>query len=326
MATQTLAPANTVLGQIERQTNDWRTRLAMAFGAGIEGGNLYSGPWGVGDQGHSFGPFQINQPFHPTMNATSATNPHDAVAYMLASYQSAVGQVSAALWKSNPEKAAEQATFIAERPAQDYYVARGTGAVDAAYRQAVAGLSGAPAAAGAQTIASTGKTIPAPPYSSTPKGPWTSTIRQKMVAWIETYLNAGKIPGVLDPKEKAAFLAGTSDKQLGAMYSQELSSYKAGDGGALNPPVDPNIVPSVPGTGWIADVVKQIVGPVEKFLANGAIVLMGLVVIIVALVMLSKSDDDTNPSAPSSFGGGGNSAQRATEGRSSDVEKAAVAE
>src|SRR5215469_10050931 len=49
---------------------------------------------------------------------------------MLPAYQSAVNQVSASLWSTNPEQAAEEAAVLAERPAQSYYSSQGQGRVD----------------------------------------------------------------------------------------------------------------------------------------------------------------------------------------------------
>ncbi len=160
-----LASPSTVLGQVERDTSDWRVRLAMILGANLEGGNAGSSGWGVGDQGHSYGPFQINLPYHPTMTSTTATNPADAVAYMLGSYQRAVNQVAPTLWQSNPEQAAEQAARIAENPAQDYFVARGQSTVDTAYQTAVRELSSG------QVVPQSGYGNATPPgYGSTPNG------------------------------------------------------------------------------------------------------------------------------------------------------------
>ncbi len=119
-------------------TND-RVRLSMELGALLESGSL-SGPFGVGDQGHSYGPFQINLPYHPGVTAAQAIDPSFAASYMEAAYEAAVNSIPDALWKSNPEQAAEQAAVIAERPAVDYYSSHGVAAVDAAYGQAIQSL------------------------------------------------------------------------------------------------------------------------------------------------------------------------------------------
>ena len=117
-----------------------RLALAMETGAGLEGG---LGPsFAVGDSGTSFGPFQIHLPAHPGVSAAQASDPYFAANYMKGAYEAAVNAIPDSLWTSNPERAAEQAAYMAERPAQDYYVARGSGAVDAAYGQAVSALGG----------------------------------------------------------------------------------------------------------------------------------------------------------------------------------------
>jgi hypothetical protein len=162
----------TVLQAITSQVSDARTRLAMALGALLEGGTLGASGFGVGDNGNSHGPFQINAPYHPDISVTDAENPTEAVAYMLPRYQSAVGKIPASLWQSDPEKAAEQAAFIAENPAQDYYVARGSSTVNDAYAAAKAALSGQPitATGGSSSSSSTstgsaGGTVNAQPAS-----------------------------------------------------------------------------------------------------------------------------------------------------------------
>jgi hypothetical protein len=154
--------------QVISQNSDPNVRLAMLTGAALEGGTYGAGSTiGVGDAGHSYGYFQINLPFHPGMTAASAIDPAKSVAYMKQSYVNAVARVPAALWQSNPEKAAETAAFYAERPAKDYYVARGQAAVDRAYNMAQGALggSGAPAPAPGPVTGSGG---PTPSTGSTP--------------------------------------------------------------------------------------------------------------------------------------------------------------
>lgn len=146
----------TVLEAITSQVSDARTRLAMALGALLEGGTLGASGFGVGDNGNSHGPFQINAPYHPDISVSAAENPSKAVAYMLPRYQSAVGKVPAALWQSNPEQAAEQTAFIAENPAQTYYASQGSATVDAKYAKAKALLAGQPAPSGGTSTAGTG--------------------------------------------------------------------------------------------------------------------------------------------------------------------------
>jgi hypothetical protein len=139
--------ADDVTDQILADTSDPHVRLAMAFGALMEGGSLGSGPFGVGDNGTSFGPFQIHLPAHPGVSAAQASDPAFATNYMLADYAGSASAQPASLWASNPELAAEQTAVAAERPAQTYIDARGQAAVDSKYAQAQAALAGLAAGA-----------------------------------------------------------------------------------------------------------------------------------------------------------------------------------
>lgn len=121
---------DTVGAQIEAQAPNPMVRLAMRLGALLEGGTLGGGPFEVGDQGTSYGPFQIHLPAHPDVTATEAVDPAFAVHYMLPAYTAAAGAIAPSLWASNPELAAESAARVAERPAQDYVASRGRSTVD----------------------------------------------------------------------------------------------------------------------------------------------------------------------------------------------------
>ena len=130
---------------------DWRVRLAMLMGSRMEGGWDPS-TWltNPGDNGHSFGPFQINLPFHPDIDQAGAVDPATAAAYMVGAYTDAVAAIPGSLWSTNPEQAGEEAAVGAERPAVPYYASQGSGAVDAAYNAAQAVLGGR--AAGGQLV------------------------------------------------------------------------------------------------------------------------------------------------------------------------------
>lgn len=104
-------------------TGDSRVATAMLLGALLEGGS-WDGPWAPGDQGTSFGPWQIHLPAHPGMTQADAENPVAAALFMLPEYTRAVSNVPAALWQSSPMQAAAQAVYLAERPAQMYPTAR----------------------------------------------------------------------------------------------------------------------------------------------------------------------------------------------------------
>jgi hypothetical protein len=140
-----VATGNPVVNAILAGTNNLRVREAMLIGSRLESG---WNPTAVGDQGTSFGPFQMHQGGAlGNLTPAQAENPPTAVSAMLAAYQSAVSQISDALWSSNPELAAEQAAVLAEKPAQSYYAAQGKGNVDAAWaatQQALMGIASAP--------------------------------------------------------------------------------------------------------------------------------------------------------------------------------------
>jgi hypothetical protein len=79
---------------------------------------------------------------HANISDADRLDPVKATAYMLGEYQGAVARVPASVWANDPERAAETAVFLAERPAQDYYVARGADQVDSAWAKAKTGLAG----------------------------------------------------------------------------------------------------------------------------------------------------------------------------------------
>ncbi|MGN6564137.1 MAG: hypothetical protein ACTHMU_15895 [Thermomicrobiales bacterium] len=118
---------------IDAATSDPHVRTAMRLGALLEGGS-YDGPWDVGDQGSSFGPFQIHLPAHPGVTRAQAEDPTQAVLFMLGEYQAAALRVPASAWAQDPATAAAQVVYYAERPAAMYPASR--------IRQAWAVLSG----------------------------------------------------------------------------------------------------------------------------------------------------------------------------------------
>lgn len=128
---------------INQASTDPHVRLSMELGALLEGGNL-TGPWNVGDSGTSFGPFQIHLPAHPGVTAMQANDPRFSANFMVSAYQAAASQIPASLWQSDPELAAEQTAFHAERPSVDYFTSHGSSSVHTAYKSALAaeGISG----------------------------------------------------------------------------------------------------------------------------------------------------------------------------------------
>jgi hypothetical protein len=112
---------NSVVDAINQVASNARVRLAMLMGAKLESG------WNaaaVGDNGHSFGAFQINLPAHPNVSAASAKDPAFAARFMLPSYEAGVNRVDPAMWNSDPALAAAQAAFYAERPKVMYPIDR----------------------------------------------------------------------------------------------------------------------------------------------------------------------------------------------------------
>jgi hypothetical protein len=91
----------------------------------------------VGDNGESFGPFQIHITVHPGVSSSQAQDPVFAAKYMLPAYQAGVSKVSPSLWQSNPAQAAATAAYYAERPAKMY------SGYEAKWSQVQAALNGA---------------------------------------------------------------------------------------------------------------------------------------------------------------------------------------
>lgn len=125
-------------------TGDPQLQAAMALGSRLEGG--WGPAYGVGDLGTSFGPYQIHLPAHPGVTEAEASDPVWATHYMGGSYQGGLGAVGQAAW-AEPESAAEQVAYHAERPAEDYVTARGQAAVDTAWAATMNTLPSTSAAA-----------------------------------------------------------------------------------------------------------------------------------------------------------------------------------
>lgn len=109
--------AGSIVSAILAATTNAQLRAAMLMGARLESGwNLQA----VGDQGSSFGPFQIHLPAHPGVSSGQAQDAGWATAYMMPAYQAGVNKVASGLWASDPAQAAALAAFYAERPAKMY--------------------------------------------------------------------------------------------------------------------------------------------------------------------------------------------------------------
>lgn len=160
---------NNVVDAIRSGASNNRVMLAMLMGSWLESGWRASA---VGDNGSSFGPFQIHLPAHPGVSSAEAQNPVFAVKYMLKSYEAGVNRVDAAEWNANPAQAAAKAAFYAERPAQMYPATR----ISAAWPEVQKAAGGASiGAGGVDSVANTG--IPSP-------GDMFNTIWTKITRWL----------------------------------------------------------------------------------------------------------------------------------------------
>lgn len=331
MATN-LAPANTVLGQVERQVSDARLQIAMTMAPFLEGGGsspIGSGGWGVGDQGHSYGPYQINLPYHPGQTAASATNPSQAVAYMLSAYQSAEAKVSSALWGSNPAQAAEETIYYAEHPSVDYYSSHGTSAVNQAYANAVNALASADPNIGATAAAGNGSSGggpqvyvgPAPTASSTlaaikawlirfndavfrlAPGSATQTDLNTSNSWINAQTSKSTLlqsvqSTLQDYPQAASGYATQADAQ--AYNASESPTNTAAINRALgigNPfsGIASGIVRDV-GT-MIEDVFESVTGPIVHFFEDALAVIVGIILVIIAIKIVAH-DSETSDAQP----------------------------
>jgi hypothetical protein len=115
-----------------------RLRQAELLGAQLESGGSNTAV-GAG----SYGAFQIQLSAHPGVTVAQAESPGFAARFITPAYTAALAKVPAALWKSDPEKAAEETAALAERPAygsqgqaMSYFQVRGAGAVDNAWKAA----------------------------------------------------------------------------------------------------------------------------------------------------------------------------------------------
>lgn len=108
-----MVATNTAVDAINRGASNARVRLAMFMGGMLESG---LNPNAVGDNGRSFGIFQIYLNAHPDVTSTQAKDPDFAVRYMLPAYTNGVNKVSASMWNANPMMAAATAAYYAERP------------------------------------------------------------------------------------------------------------------------------------------------------------------------------------------------------------------
>lgn len=123
--------SNDLLTAILNASKDQRVQESMLLGSSFEGG--WNAPFPVGDQGTSFGPYQMHIGGALTSaggTPSQAEDPTWATQHMVSAYTNAVNQQPASLWQSNPELAAEQAAVAAERPAKSYLASHGQKTLD----------------------------------------------------------------------------------------------------------------------------------------------------------------------------------------------------
>jgi cell wall-associated NlpC family hydrolase len=129
------APENTQLFEAIKIVSAGNPRLMVSM---LTGSHLES-KWNNNAVGAgSFGPYQIQDPGnsggpHPDITVAQAMDPAYSTNYMAPEYRSALRRVDPEKWLANPEAAAEETAYRAERPAQDYYVYRGADDVRQSY-------------------------------------------------------------------------------------------------------------------------------------------------------------------------------------------------
>lgn len=124
-------------GQQGQDPYTQRLALAMLTGANLES-NM--NPTAVQPGGQGRGLFQIDLGAHPNVTQAQAFNPQWAVSFMKPAYEAAMSKVNqiygANIWNTNPQLAAEQTAYYAEKPASDYYASQGNARVANAYAMA----------------------------------------------------------------------------------------------------------------------------------------------------------------------------------------------
>lgn len=128
-----LTAPDDLVDQILTQAPDAQTAQAMLLGSSFEAG--WGPSFSVGDQGTSFGPYQIHLPAHPGVTPSEAEDPAWATQYMLPAYEAGVASVPQQLWSADPELAAEEAAVAAERPAVSYVNNYGQESLDSHWAQ-----------------------------------------------------------------------------------------------------------------------------------------------------------------------------------------------
>ena len=210
---------NPVVDAILSGTSNTEVREAMLIGSYLESGWNQNA---VGDQGTSFGPFQMHIGGALTAaggTAADAENPSWAVANMLGAYEAGVNSIPQSTWQSDPETAAEEAAVAAERPAQTYFASDGTGTVNTAWNATQNALKGVVSTSGPPgQSATTQAIIDAFPGGASDPLNWPSEIGNAMGG------TAGGIAGGLGEGFTSAFggIFGWFLNQLGVASLKDL--------------------------------------------------------------------------------------------------------
>lgn len=222
---------------IMAQTKNLRLRESMMLGSSLEGG--WNPPFGVGDNGTSFGPYQMHEGGALTSSGLTpqqAEDPSLSTKAMMPAYASAVNQISDQEWKNNPEQAAEQAAVIAEAPAQDYYTTDGVQTVNLHWTNTQRALKGKKSIGGMPTQTATTTSAPGDVFTAGLNGIipglgnflslfGVGTANSKIKDWMERggliifgglLVLVGIVIFAIPAAQKAGQLAVSSNRQLSA--------------------------------------------------------------------------------------------------------------
>jgi cell wall-associated NlpC family hydrolase len=148
--TGTTAPgtAGDIWGVIDEETQgDPQLAQALKLAVQLESGGRADA---VGDQGQSYGFYQIYQPAHGrNITPEQSRDPRQATRYRLAEFRQAKDRVTRerpGLWESDPMSAAALTAFYAQRPAQMYGAANVQNAWQTVQQRQAAPPPGLPAA------------------------------------------------------------------------------------------------------------------------------------------------------------------------------------
>lgn len=127
------APESAELFEAIEHNAQGNSRLALSM---LVASNLESNWQNVRSKDGAFGYFQIQHPgvVHPDITVEEAMTASGATNFMLPAFKAALNYVGDLTWMTNPEKAAHDVAYAAERPAKPYYQSQGPAKVAAAYQ------------------------------------------------------------------------------------------------------------------------------------------------------------------------------------------------